>query len=95
MPVFGQHVMMSQVFNNLDVNNDIYPAASNHLTMNNICIYLSNHLEMEWEQLVKNFSNHITSSRCYEITQKGFLQTGEKLQNEDKDTPSHSRQLSK
>ena len=51
--------------------------------------------ELEWEQIVQNFSNHIKSIRCYEITQKGFAININKLHDEEKDIPSNPRQLSK
>ena len=50
--------------------------------------------ELQWEQIVQNFSNHVDSVRCLEITQKGFA-INKRRQDEEKDIPSNPRQLSK
>ena len=50
--------------------------------------------ELQWEQIVQNFSNHVDSVRCLEITQKGFP-INKRRQDEEREIPSNPRQLSK
>ena len=51
-------------------------------------------LEKEWEYFVQNFTGHVDTVRCLEITQKGFA-INTKTIDEEKIIPSNPRQLRK
>ena len=51
-------------------------------------------LEKEWEYFVQNFTEHVDTVRCLEITQKGFA-INTKTIDEEKIIPSNPRQLRK
>ena len=51
-------------------------------------------LEKEWEKFVKKFTGHVDTTRCLEITQKGF-DTDTIRMDEEQIIPSNPRQLSK
>ena len=51
-------------------------------------------LEKEWEYFVQNFTEHVDTVRCLEITQKGFA-INTKTMDEENIIPSNPRQLRK
>ena len=51
-------------------------------------------LEKEWEYFVQNFTGHVDTVRCLEITQKGFA-INTKTMDEENIIPSNPRQLRK